>query len=298
MEHKNREQENQFTVWMSASIMLHLLIILVAFFWYLDFSLRNLFSRKKALSPTQQQQKDSSIPQKKEDSLVYTLIPGRKAITESQQTSKETKEQESKTEPIQQESKEQNKQEQTPIDLTKRFTIPKPKQQRLENIKKQLTQAKDHLKEEETEKKASTSTNEPTVTKKKVSLEDLKLGFAKFLNEGNNDVLLQHGNTNKTPDAQSLRLITYNQQIARTMKEHILTHSQYDQLKDIRGKSVNLIITLERNGKQVSMKILQPSGHTLLDKVTEESLHQIKLYPPVPKHIEQDPYTMRWNLLF
>lgn len=302
MEQKQKEQENQFTVWMTASILLHLLIILVAFFWYLELSLRHHFLKKKT---TPQQEKEQALfaqkPKQKEEPLIYTLIPGRKAITESKQT-KEDKvidRPEPEQKHIEKKTEKPIPLDPLPVKSKKNIALPQHQPKRHDEIKRQLLQKpQDHLEEEKVEKTDISETKDPTITKKKVSLQDLKLGFAKFLNEGNNDILLQNGNTNDTPDAQSLRLITYNQQIARTMKEAILTHFQYDQLKDIRGKKILLTITLERNGKLVNLTIIQPSGHTLLDKVAQESLKEIKLYPQVPKHIPQDPYTMKWNLLF
>lgn len=319
MELKKREQEHQITLWIATSILLHFLIMLVAFFLYLEqMKQRSLLqeSQPKNLDKEKQQMMNLHDP-----AVTYTLIPGRKAITtqppnpteKKQEKSNEEKHNNQKAEqvPTPPKKKEIPLNQQSKAKIVQNKPIPKADTKRsiqkettkLEALQQQLTKKDltDNILEDKLAKPQPIDMKahkEPTIQKKKISLQDLQLGFNQFLNEGNNDILLQHGTTNQPPDAKALKLITYNQQVAQTMKSAIVTHHQYKQLSNILGKKIWLTITLDRSGKMLNLQIIQGSGDQLLDKITLESLRDIHLYPPVPKHIPNDPFTMKWTLLF
>lgn len=142
------------------------------------------------------------------------------------------------------------------------------------------------------------STKNPTIVKQKVTLQDLKLGFAKYMQEGNNDILIQRGNTNQPPDAQALRLITYHQQLAHTMRSAITSHHQYRLLTNIRGARPTYKITIDRSGKLLDLVFTRNSGNELLDKIMLEALQSIKLYPAVPQYVSGDTYSQLWTYIF
>ncbi len=312
MELKKKEHESQFSVWIAASVLLHLLILLIIFLWYIGHIFHRHFMQKQQPStetiqkPLDQKKDLQMKPQ--DPSVSYTLMPGRKAITTPLQTNQpETK----KEEPI-------PEQKETPTPPIKPSTIELPKQDNkaqnafkankeispLEKLKQQLTKPveQDHASLEKPEnqenKNTADTTKEPTIQKKKVTLQDLKLGFSKFMQEGNNDILIQHGTNNQPPDAMALKLITYRKQVAHTMRDAIFAHNQWHLITNQRGKYITLVLSLNREGKPIRTEIAQESNDTLLNKIVLEALQDIKLYPPVPKHIPEDPYTQPWKLLF
>ena len=431
MESKKQERDFQFSLWLFASILLHILIILIALTFYFKDSLEQVFIKKnknlveqiitpeqlkqiqlQQLKQQQQKEKEKKIApvlwkdlKKPKEDLIYTLIPGRQAITEQKQQSQEeeqkTQEKISKTTeeqasiPIKEQIKPQeekikskeesiheenheltkeknqhkedskseneqykkeeeqkvaqsdNKNEDNikikPIDTKVTTTIKNIKnlqnKKSSTNIQEKIVTPKEILqKEEQAEQKTleqrhaelinnllkeklksddinnnisndnekilkpsadsntntQKSTSNPTIVKQKVSLHDLKLGFAKYMQEGNNDILLQYGNTKQSPDTQSLRLITYQQQVAHTMRDAISSHDQYHFVEHIKGSRPSFIITIDRSGKLLDLNFITSSGNELFDKIIQESLRSIKLYPAIPSYITSDIYAQRW----
>ncbi len=387
MELKKQEQDFQFSLWLIASILLHLLFILIVLFWYFERSLQDKLMRKNPefkttpLTPQQLQQqkeeekkktpvlwKDLKQPEKKED-LVYTLVPGRQAVTEAEPAKTESEKPKEKSlaktkpeeprleeprlempqhvapqheapQPPIPEPKPSQKQEapkprhkapqhvvsqsQTPTWEPSKSMPSKPKyehqpqpqpktiSQRHDDIKEKILQEpkldpkqeSDSLKKEDQLVSAISSdsskkidTTNPSIVKKKVTLQDLQLGFAQYMQEGNNDILLQRGNTNQPPDAQALRLITYQQQLAHTMREAIVAHHQYHLAESIRGARPTYSITIDRSGKLVSFTWIKGSGSDILDKVMNEALQGIRLYPAVPQYVLGDTFSHSWTFM-
>ena len=388
MELKKQEQDFQFSLWLIASILLHLLLFLIFLIWYFERSLQERLMHKNPefktvpLSPQQLQQqkeeekkqtpvlwkdlkKPEKQPEKKED-LVYTLVPGRQAVTQADPTKPEakpepekkapeqkTKQEESKPrseishspapEPIpqkqeapKQESHPEAKRTQ-PLPSKPRHNVsqsqaatrepaqpipakqepkpesqhqpqPKTTSQRHDDIKEKIVQEpkpnlykpkeNDQLVSEiSSDPSKKTDTNNPTIVKNKVTLQDLQLGFAKYMQEGNNDILLQRGNTNQPPDAAALRLITYQQQLAHTMREAIIAHHQYYLVENIRGTRPTYSITIDRSGKLVSFSWIKGSGSDILDKVMNEALQGIRLYPAMPQYVLGDTFSHAWTFM-
>lgn len=160
----------------------------------------------------------------------------------------------------------------------------------------QIQKAKDQIIAAESQAAQKTNNN-PTIVKNKITLKDLQLGFSKFMQEGNNDILLQKGNTNQPPDAQALRLITYQQQFARTMREAIVTHHQYHLVQHVRGTRPTYTITIDRSGKLLDFQLVTSSGNELLDKIMKESLQEVRLYPAMPQHLTGDTFSHAWTFL-
>lgn len=362
MELKKQEHESQFSVWLIASILFHLLILLIIFLWYVEQTIQRHFMKKEPqaipLTMTKEQlqrhqqqeaEKKKNTPvlwkdlKKPDKDLVYTLMPGRKAVTEPEQEQEKPSQPEKKSEAlpkvepkpepkvekqIQEQIKQPEpkpvqptpkKQEQVPTQQTieqfpptqKAVSIPTPKSksQRFTDLKENLLQhPKQHQEQlidptEQPIEIASTpagnkpKSNDPTILKNKITLQDLKLGFSKFLQEGNNDILMQQGNTNQPPDAQALRLITYKQQLAHTMRDAIVTHHRYYLVQNLHGTKTTYNLTIKRNGAFDSLTMLNSSGHPNLDTIIKEALESIKLYPAVPNHISGETFSAAWTFL-
>lgn len=180
-------------------------------------------------------------------------------------------------------------------------------EQRHDEIKNKLLQeTEERYKQEEpfqlsekmiSQERQMNSTKNPTIVKQKVTLQDLKLGFAKYMQEGNNDILIQRGNTNQPPNAQALRLITYDQQQGRTIVNAIASHHQYKLVENTRGTQLTFRITIDRSGKLLDLIFIKSSGNEILDKIVIESLQGIKLYPKLPEYIAGDTYSKLWTFL-
>ncbi|MBI2353146.1 hypothetical protein HYV11_02800 [Candidatus Dependentiae bacterium] len=137
-----------------------------------------------------------------------------------------------------------------------------------------------------------------TITTKKITLQDLQLGFSNFIHqEGNNDILIRQGNSNKTANPHDLRLITYIQQVARTMKEAIITHTLFYKVQEIRNYSILFKINYERDGKFISYELIEGSKYPLIDRIVKESLESIKLYPAIPNHITDKDNIHVWRFI-
>ncbi len=345
MEIKKHEQESHFSIWLIASILLHFFILFIIFFLYLENRIqRHLFKKDShviplsplSMSPQQIQKeknqktaivwKDLKKPKPEpKPEPIYTLIPGRKAVTEPEQQTPEKKDKATeaqskieKQEPVQptkQKSLQQESIEKTePLESTphqKPIDQPteKSRSQRFSDLKEKLLQPSKNITESLSEQNIEpfeinihssnnkTESSDPTIVKKKITLQDLKLGFSKFLQEGNNDILIQKGNTNQPPDAQALRLISYKQQLAKTMREEINAHHRYYLVQHIQGFNVNYRLTIKRNGAFESYVLVKKSGNDLLDQIVQESLESIKLYPPMPNYISGDTFSVLWTYL-
>ena len=364
---KEQEQDLKFSLWFIASILLHFLIILIILFWYFNTSLQRMFTLKpikeQPLEIPQEAKKnpvlwkDLKQPAKKED-LQYTLIPGRKAVTEADQqkttedkttpkedpstnTAQKTIDQSQQTPPqqidTQKKQQEQSKSQElqkleTPRkgsdlawpsvqekttkrtiaapDMSKK-TEPAPAktaQQRHDEIKEKLLRdalfklAPKNSDQEQppiTTAQASKKTDPsaPTIVKNKITLKDLQLGFSKFMQEGNNDILVQRGNTNQTPDAQALRLITYQQQLGKTIVEAVHVHHQYHLIQHIKGLRPQFTITIDRSGKLKEFTLVSSCGNELFDKILTEAIQAVRLYPALPQHITGDTFSQTWVFL-
>lgn len=388
MESKNQEQDLQFSIWLTASIFLHILLIIIILFWYFQTSLQNLFTKRtpkevqKQLTDQQLLQlkkeearknavlwKDLKKPEPKE-AVKHTLIPGRQAVTEATSDKPEQKKEQKPADPIAKKAEQKTSDEKT---IAPKKEMPEPAKEKKQDVVKQEPQVKDlpnqnlaeqtkrkpswspvqekikqqqsvapnsspkidhpaplpqktteerhdDLKEKllkeaklqaeqqiqeaknqiaiaESQASQKTSTINPSIVKNKVTLKDLQLGFSKFMQEGNNDILVQKGNTNQPPDAQALRLITYQQQFAQTMREAIVTHHQYNLVQHIRGARPSYSITIDRSGKLLDFQLMASSGNELLDKIMKESLQTVRLYPAMPQHLIGDTFSHTWTFL-
>lgn len=134
-------------------------------------------------------------------------------------------------------------------------------------------------------------------SKSRMSLKDLSIGFDNYRkNIGNSQYLIQQGNTTAAASGESLKLITYNNQFAKTMIGSIRTHPQYQLIQYARGKQTVIAITIDRQGKLLNLSLIASSGDTNLDKIMIESIQSAGLYPAVPSFIPDDPFFQQWTI--
>ncbi len=131
-----------------------------------------------------------------------------------------------------------------------------------------------------------------------ISFKDLGLGFDnQYQTIGNNANLIQAGKTFETPDPMALKHLTYYNQCAEMMKTEIAIHHQARLCPYRSGSRFTFKITVDRNGRLLNFRAIQSSGSQILDKVLSESVQSVKLFPPVPKFIIEDPFIMTWTFL-
>ncbi|MCX5923194.1 MAG: TonB C-terminal domain-containing protein [Candidatus Dependentiae bacterium] len=135
-------------------------------------------------------------------------------------------------------------------------------------------------------------------SKSRMSLKDLSIGFDNYRkNIGNSQHLIQQGNTTAAASGQSLKMITYNNQFAKTMLGSIHTHPQYQSIQYVRGKQIVLAVTIDRQGTLLKLDVIASSGDTNMDKIMVESIQSAGLYPAVPSFVPDDPFFQRWTIL-
>lgn len=317
MEVERKHHTPQLSSWIKRSALLHAIVIIILFLWYLQQQVVSILNKDHVKDQVQTQ---SALDKKKlmnlrDPATTYTLVPGRKAVTDQTPSASKTPE---KTEEIKPEVVKQpfetTQTKPLPIELpdiksskilkkAEKKIFDKPKQlSSLEKLEQSLRKPsiQDQIQEEQPEQKVDPSKEEkdPTIAKKKVSLQDLKLGFSKFWNdEGNNDVLRQKGNSNQPPDAQALKAITYKQQVARAMVAAVQDHPLFNQAQRKPFSKTSFSLTIDRDGTNLHSQLLQSCGNSLLDKIVMESVQNIKLYPPIPKHIPDNPLSCNWNFI-
>ncbi|MBP6892528.1 hypothetical protein KBB68_03010 [Candidatus Babeliales bacterium] len=132
-----------------------------------------------------------------------------------------------------------------------------------------------------------------------VSFQDLNLGFDNhYATVGNNANLIQQGITSAVPDGASLKHLTYYNQCAEMMKNEIRTHPQIRLCQNVFGKNLVCAVTVDRQGHQLEFRMLQGSGNIILDRVIQESIMAVKMFPKVPTFIPDSPFVMRWRWYF
>ena len=54
-------------------------------------------------------------------------------------------------------------------------------------------------------------------------------------------------------------------------------------------------LTVDKSGRQLEFIKIQGTGNELLDRMIQESIESVSLFPTVPTFIKDDPFTMRWH---
>ncbi len=137
----------------------------------------------------------------------------------------------------------------------------------------------------------------PTIRTDKITLKDIGLGFSKYMREGNNDILIQQGNTNQPPDAQTLRMLTYHQQVARTFMNAIQSHRTYKPFSEPLRIKPAFTITLDKAGTLLHFTWTQKGSNDSFNDTISKAIPEIRLFPPPPSWIKEDPLTMAWKIV-
>lgn len=129
-----------------------------------------------------------------------------------------------------------------------------------------------------------------------ISFKDLKLGF----NEnsptvGNTPHLLTQGSSLSSPDATALKHITYYSQCATMIQNAFATNPLHRLVAYQRGKRFSFRLQVNREGKNLHVQPVYSSGDPMFDRIVQESVQSIVLFPKVPKFIQDDPFTMNWT---
>lgn len=283
--------------------------------------------------PAPQQKKEAKKQEKeKEDPKLkwsdYTLIPGRQGINEqkfddpkqlvnlpkpeeqklAKKDQEKIKKQESTEEKIEQ--KKEALPESKPSELQdpkssfsqpmpKKTTQPKPLTEFVDQEKKKSSIKEKLKKEFRTPIEEQDPYEFVPQPSKVISFQDLNLGFDNhYLTIGNNANLINQGITSAVPDAASLKHLTYYNQCAEMMKNEIRTHPQIRLCQNISGKNLVCAVTVDRQGRQLEFRMLQGSGNIILDRVIQESIMAVKMFPKVPSFIPDSPFVMRWRWYF
>lgn len=134
--------------------------------------------------------------------------------------------------------------------------------------------------------------------KRTISFKDINLGFDHAQQTiGNNANLIQQGKSFETPDAVSLKHLTYYNQCAGMMRTAFATHPQARLRPYPTNKRFLFTVTVDRQGNQIGFRVVTGSGDQMLDKIISESVQSVTLFPQVPNFIEDNPFVMRWTFL-
>lgn len=295
MELKNKEFNSQLSVWITATILLHILVVLFLLFSYFDKLLehKEKINETKLTSFNAEQIAQQKAMQLKDPSVTYTLIPGKKP-TNAQEDLQKTEESKIIEESKKIEQNQIKSYEKSEIDLPK---FPSLKQfsthHQDKNRKEQIDQlAKTLVKDQ---KKSTDINKKNSIKKSKISLQDLKLGFSNFLQEGNSQAIIQQGNSNQKPDEQALKVLTYKDQVGSTMVTAVKSHELYHKLSSHKKMSTTFSIHINRSGELLAAKLQQSCGDFTLDNIILESVQRIKLFPPVPDYIPDQMLYQNWN---
>ena len=133
---------------------------------------------------------------------------------------------------------------------------------------------------------------------REISFKNLNLGFdINASTIGNNAHMIQQGITFAAPDEVSLKHLTYYHQCAGMMKTAFATHPQVRLRQYATGKKFRFDITVDRKGNQINFVTIQGSGDMILDKIIQESIQSVTMFPNVPNFITDDPFVMKWTFL-
>lgn len=331
-----REVIHPIVIWIIASILFHLLLALGIITLKIsslqlappkknqtnDRAILMMDEPKKQPVQTQPQQQAPAPAQKKEIKKEekpkekeqpkwsdYTLVPGRQGINQQnlqdpqnlqnmpkpEEQKLEKKEKSKIQEPVQEQIPQQIEKPKNDLSATKSA---KALNQFLDQDKKKSS-IKEILKKEF---KTPISEQDPyefvPQPSRIISFQDLNLGFDnRYATIGNNANLIQQGITIAAPDEVSLKHLTYYNQCAGMMKTAFATHPQTRLRQNATGKRFRFDLVVDRQGNQLELRVIQGSGDMILDRIIQESIASIRIFPKVPSFIPDSPFVMRWTFL-
>ncbi len=349
-----RDRMHPILIWIIASILLHLLIMLGLKSIKMHQAkeknkfLKNISDRailmldepkNKSMQQTALPAPQTSIDKKKQEPKPkhkltdFTLIPGRAGIDkqqlddpanlknlptpENQHLKKQLENKMPKTDPLKKEFQEPEDLDKTEIEESPEPTIAQKAIEKIENIPTALPSSVSIIDQKNENKIQEKSTINSKKSKKiriipneqnpyeytpnpsrEISFKNLNLGFdINAPTIGNNAHMIQQGITFAAPDEVSLKHLTYYHQCAGMMKTAFATHPQVRLRPYATGKRFRFDITVDRKGNQINFVTIQGSGDMILDKIIQESIQSVTMFPNVPNFIEDNPFVMKWTFL-
>lgn len=146
------------------------------------------------------------------------------------------------------------------------------------------------------EQKSCELSESPKSKKKKFSLADLKKGFSRFIQQGNDLASIQ-GNSEET-NAEGLKKLSYLRQVGHmymNVEKKYITHIPNNNLimQDSIVKAV-----VERSGKVISYALHQSSGDPIIDQYHIDMVKSLGMLPRIPKYLEAPQrifFLMTWK---
>lgn len=356
---KNTESLHPILVWIIASILFHMLLLLGIITLKMnhielpqperinqqDRAILMMDEPKQKIMPTPQQVqqpiKKESEPkpqpqaqQPKEQPLNYRITPGKKGL-DAQQIKKMTdlenlpkpQDQITDEQKSQNQAEQQAKQEepieklpQAPEIIEKKEELPQETQlQELEEPDEKATQtrhsssttkmidqemrqsiSKKPMEQETPSRSISQKQNPQDFVPKKqtssISFKDLNLGFNEQIQTvGNSSSLIMNGTNFQVPTGTNLKHITYLNQCADMMVQAVRTHHSRRLVPATGHNHMYFKLSVDKSGRQLEFVKIKGTGNDLLDRIIEESIQSITLFPKVPSFINEEPFTMRWH---
>ena len=348
-----RDRMHPILIWIIASILLHLLIMLglksikmhqlkeknKLINHISDHAILMMDQPKKQLAspeinPIAKKQPNPKKTEKPKHNLHdFTLIPGRAGIDkqnlddpanlknlptpQNQHLKKQLETTTPKTDPIKKEFQEsQNLEKKEPEEALELKTI----QKTIESIENTTSPAQPSVsildeKHESKVQQKSTPNNKNSKNiriapkeqnpyeytpnpSREISFKNLNLGFdINAPTIGNNAHMIQQGITFAAPDEVSLKHLTYYHQCAGMMKTAFATHPQVRLRQYATGKKFRFDVTVDRKGNQINFVTIHGSGDMILDRIIQESIQSVSMFPSVPSFITDDPFVMKWTFL-
>jgi hypothetical protein len=334
-EHREPEIIHPIVIWVIASILFHLLLMLGVItlkfnalplsnklkdkskdraILMMDEPKKQIQAKQTVTNPTVKKEEPPK-PLPKTRHTDYTMVPGRQGIDlqnliDAKNLKNLPKPQEQTVEkkavqPIPEQKEEQiEKKEIKKEETAKSENFIKP----IENLPSAVKIMHEHNMQPQQEKLEKKSAQAPTPKqdpykfvpqeKSPISFKNLDLGFdLSYKTIGNNRNLIQQGITIAAPDEVSLKHLTYYNQCAEMMKNAFATHPQVRHRPYATGKRFRFDLTVDRQGHQLKLTVLVGSGDDLLDKIIKESVESVHMFPKVPSFIDDIPFVMHWTFL-
>lgn len=124
----------------------------------------------------------------------------------------------------------------------------------------------------------------PKSKKKKFSLSDLKKGFSRFVQQGNDSINLL--SNSELDNEAGIKKLSYIRQALSLIDRVFNNDSSNRPCNEFLKKYVGIALTIERSGKISKYQAIQSCGDQFIDAYFSNKIKSIKNMPPVPKYLE------------
>lgn len=334
--HQSQEQNQSVIIWIIASILLHLLIMLIimTYKFHINIQPHELFTPKQEQyllldnPPQQQTQQQAAQPQqqkeeeKKETTLdlnkLPLITPGKSGVDhqdlsgvltnfqnepETQATIDETQIPDTNAETIPEE--EQKEMLPTPaidqpiVSTPHRYqTIFAPEKvaATLKKLSKPATPVKTPSEPSQDPYRYVPAPKQPIPVKTK-SFKDLGLGFNnQHTTFGNSANMGLAGISPDIPTGEELRYVTYLNQMANMIVSSLNTNHYKHWLSQYKGEPLMVHIKVNRAGQLLESRMIQASQTPGINTFILDSVQQVGLYNTLPKFITKDTFEIAWTI--